>query len=599
MINILGSIRSGPRRALTAFADWILAWQSGTAGSFSEFGLPTRSGVVVDGDSALNYSAVWAATRLVADTTARLPMLVYQRNSDKTKRLATEHPLFNVLARAPNPQMTTMTWRSMATPQLINAGNTYSEIIRNGAGQTVRLWPVHVNRVEPFIDRNDGELRFRITGSHAGTRDVASKDMFNVVGAMSHEGIIGKGVITQARESIGMGLATERYGATLFGNDGRTSGVLTTDKTLSEPALERMRKDWKTLHGGGPDQGNRIAILEEGTIFQAIAIPPEDAQFLGTRQHNITEIARWYGLPPHKLADLMRATFSNIEQLALEFVDALMPWFVRWEQEASRQLLTQREQEQGFFIEHLLLALLQSDSAARSKFYTDLSRIGVLSINEIRGLENLNSIGSDGDTRFVMLNMVPLDRLNEVDFSRGGGGQSSQEQQQQSATPPKTLTHEFGEWCMNEAADAQQKREACEGVVADVLRRLLSREGLAAKCQSTKSIDWLEWLDTYYEKHERLAVDALRAAVRMTLVTNGAIDNEEDDRLVYAATLALASSHVAESRRQLSAIYDTTGKDEFVVAVGTCVDAWPGERSEADAKAWVNEQSHLDFEVMT
>ena len=599
MINILGSIRSGPRRALTAFADWILAWQSGTGGSFSEFGLPTRSGVVVDGDSALNYSAVWAATRLVADTTARLPMLVYQRNSDKTKRLATEHPLFNVLARAPNPQMTTMTWRSSATPQLINAGNTYSEIIRNGAGQTVRLWPVHVNRVEPFIDRNDGELRFRITGSHAGTRDVASEDMFNVVGAMSHEGIIGKGVITQARESIGMGLATERYGATLFGNDGRTSGVLTTDKTLSEPALERMRKDWKTLHGGGPDQGNRTAILEEGTTYQAIAIPPEDAQFLGTRQHNITEIARWYGLPPHKLADLMRATFSNIEQLALEFVDALMPWFVRWEQEAFRQLLTEREQKQGFFVEHLLLALLQSDSAARSKFYTDLSRIGVLSINEIRGLENLNSIGSDGDTRFVMLNMVPLDRLNEVDFSKGGGGQSSQEQQQQqqqSATPPKTLTHEFGEWCMNEAADAQQKREACEGVVADVLRRLLTNEAHAAKRASGKPKEWLDWLADYYDRHERLAVDALRAAVRMTLVANG---SPADAERIESHSQLLAENHVAESRRQLSAIYDTAGKDEFVVAVATCVDAWPGERSEADAKAWVNERSHLDLEFVT
>lgn len=597
MINILGSIRNGPRRALTAFADWILAWQSGDSGRFAEFGVPTRSGVFVDGDSALNYSAVWAATRVIADTTARLPMLVYQRNPDKTKRLATEHSLFNVLARAPNPQMTTMTWRSMATAQLTNIGNTYSEIVRNGTGSTARLWPVHANRVEPFSHRDDGRLMFRVAGIHGGSREIASEDMFNVVGAMSVNGVIGKGVITQARESIGMGLATERYGATLFGNDGRTSGVLTSDQKFSQPAFERVRNNWKEIHGGGPDQGNRITILEEGMKYQAIAMNAEDAQFLGTRQHNISEIARWYGLPPHKLADLMRATFSNIEQLALEFVDALMPWFVRWEQEAWRQLLTEREKEQGYFVEHLLLALLQSDSAARAKFYTDLSRIGVLSINEIRGLENLNGIGPDGETRFVALNMVPLDRLNEVDFNKGaGGGNGQSSQQQQGAAPPKTLTHEFGKWCMNEAADAQQKREACEGVVADVLRRLLAKEAKAAICQSTKSKDWLNWLETYYDRHERLAVDALRAAVRMTLVANGSL--ADDERIEWHSQL-LAENHVRESRRQLSRIYDTESKDEFPAAITACVDAWPIERSEADAKKWVNDTSHLTLGFVT
>ena len=190
-------------------------------------------------------------------------------------------------------------------------------------------------------------------------------------------------------------------------------------------------------------------------------------------------------------------------------------------------------------------------------------------------------------------------------------GQSPQREQQSPSKPPRTLTDNFGEWCMKEANDAQQKRDLCEGWVADVLRRLLTNEANAAKRASRKPTEWLAWMETYYGRHERLAVDALRPVLSKVLQANVILGDDDfnvdpnpirpsvADQLIASAVNDLVTSHVAESRRQLSGLYDTVNKDEFPAAVAACVDTWPTERSEADAKVWVNERSHLGHEVMT
>jgi HK97 family phage portal protein len=370
----------------------------------------TSAGVAVSEQTALNYAAVWQAVSLIAGDVGSLPLPLYKRLKTGGKERYPEHPLYYILHDAPNPEMSSMVWRETLQGHLLTWGNCYSEIVRNGAGQVSEIWPMLPSQVSPF--RQDGRLKYRIVPDSGREVILESFDVVHVPG-LGFDGTIGYSPIHKARESLGLLAASERFGATFFGNGTAFGGFISHPKTLSEKAEKSLRESINSQHQG-PDKAHRIKLLEEGMTFQQTGIEPNAAQFLETRQFQIAEVARWFNLPLHKLREMEHSSVrANIEQEALDYVTStLRPWLKRWEQEINRKLISPREKYQQS-AEFVIEGLLRGDIASRYSAYSVGRQWGWLSVNEVRELENLNPI-PDGNTYLSPMNMTPADRLNEV-----------------------------------------------------------------------------------------------------------------------------------------------------------------------------------------
>lgn len=394
---------------------WLLDWSRGRA---------TTAGLSVSPQGALAIAAYYACLRTIAEDVGKLPLLVYRRLSPRGKERATEHPLYNLLHNAPNSDMTAMTFREVLTHHAVGWGNGYAEIVTDGRGEVSALYPIHPSRVALRRDDQGGVVYDVYGETVLGARDVGrvvrlpSENVLHIKG-LGADGLSGYSVAQLAAESLGLSLAAQTFGAAFFGNGTALGGVLEHPGTLSDTAVAHLRESWQTRYGG-PENANKPAILEEGMKWTRLGIPPDEAQFLETRQFQVREVARWFRMPPHKIQDLTEATFSNIEQQSIEYVtDTLMPWLVRWEQELRRKLFAR---EPDIFAEHLVLGLLRGDQAARAAYYKDLFNVGALSPNDIRELENENPIpGRAGDRYYIQMNMTTLDTVAGEPEGAGGG----------------------------------------------------------------------------------------------------------------------------------------------------------------------------------
>jgi HK97 family phage portal protein len=312
----------------------------------------------------------------------------------------------------PNPEMTALIFRETMQAHVLTWGNGYAEIQRNQAGQPVALWPVTPDRVTPErpIEDPTGPIRYRVFNQGGREALVPASDMLHVPG-LGWDGTKGYSVVGKARESISLGLATQNFGATFFSNGASFGGIFTHPKTFAPGAKETFEKSIRDATQGVGRAHNFIT-LQEGVTYTQLGIPPDDAQFLETRKFQITEIARWFNIPPHKLGDLERATFSNIEHLAIEYVtDTLRPWLVRWEQEINRKLIA--KQERGIqYVEHQMDALLRGDLKSRFDAYAVGRQWGFLTLNQIAEKENWNpETGEYGDTYLVPANYTTAEKL--------------------------------------------------------------------------------------------------------------------------------------------------------------------------------------------
>jgi len=400
----------GQQRSTSSLANpakWLTDWFGG--------GGSTAAGIHVGPHEAMRYGPFYAGVQVVAGDLGALPLITYER-LERGKRRAPEHPIYPLLHDAPNEYMTSMGWREMIQGHAITRGNGSSYIERE-RGQVIGLWPLHPDRIKPKIVRdNRGKisLTYRYNDSVNGINTVLLADEVLHVKGLGGDGISGYSVVRLARESIALGIAAEQYGGNWFGNGSRPSGFLRTPGNLSEPASKRLKADWENEHRG-LDNAQRVAILEEGLEWQALAVPPEDAQFLETRKFSVTEMARWLRLPPHKIGDLENATFSNIEELQLDYVSsALRVWLVRWEQAITQRLLTSSERAR-YFPEHLLDALLRGDLKTRYEAYAIGRNWGWLSADDVGELENRNPLPDGrGSVYLVPLNMVAAQTPEEI-----------------------------------------------------------------------------------------------------------------------------------------------------------------------------------------
>lgn len=293
-------------------------------------------------------------------------------------------------------------------------GNSYSQIIRNGKGDVIGLYPLMPDRMS--VDRDEsGRLYYEYTRSEEDAKTMSSRDMtvrlspedvLHIPG-LGFDGLVGYSPIAMAKNAIGLAIATEEYGSKFFANGAAPSGVLEHPGVLKDPG--KLRDSW-TQTFGGSSNANKIAVLEEGVKYTPISISPNEAQFLETRKFQIDEIARIFRVPPHMLADLEKSSFSNIEQQSLEFVKyTLEPWLVRFEQSAARALLRQ-EEKNTYFIKFNVDGLLRGDYKSRMDGYAIARQNGWMSANDIRRLEQLDEIPEEdgGDLYLVNGNMVPL-----------------------------------------------------------------------------------------------------------------------------------------------------------------------------------------------
>lgn len=360
----------------------------------------TTARILVNEATALNFSAVWAAVQLISSSVGALPLLFYKRTAAGKEKF-TSHPLYSLLHDEPNPQMTAIVFRETLQAHALLWGNGYAEIQRDEAARPFALWPLEPNRVIPYRERS-GELRYTVYGYNTATRELGSDDILHIPG-LGWDGICGYSVVAKARESFALGLAAERFGATFFGNGAVATGVLEHPGRLSEDAQKRLKAQ---LDGYSGEGAHGTMVLEEGMAWKQMTIPQDDAQFLGSRAFQVNEVARWFNIPPHKIRDLSRATFSNIFEQNIEYVqETLMPWLVRWEQELNRKLIRPLEQKTQFF-KHNVGGFLRGNPEQRATFYNVMRNVGAYSANDIRELEDLNGIGPQGDVYWMPGNMV-------------------------------------------------------------------------------------------------------------------------------------------------------------------------------------------------
>lgn len=363
----------------------------------------------VDASRAMSFAAVFACIRFITGNIAQLPWPVYIKRGDSNIRVDNNSVYWVINVRA-NPEMSAFAFRQLMLTRALLLGNGFAEIERDTAGRVVALWPIDNDRIT--LDRYDnGDLYYRITNAN-GSIEVAPRDMFHLCG-LSDDGIFGVPVIQYAARSIALGIAQEDYGYGFFANSGVPSGVLKHPARLSDPAMERLKKQWEENYSG-TSRSQQTLILEEGMEYSNISLPPEQAQFLTARQHSVEEIARWFGVPPQKIQQLLYSNYNSMEQAAIEVVtDTLMPWVKRFEQEVDYKLLSNNWG--GLYSRMDLRGLMRGTHKERAEYYRTLFGIGALSINEIRAKEELDPIDG-GDLNMVPLNMAPLEMVASGEF---------------------------------------------------------------------------------------------------------------------------------------------------------------------------------------
>ncbi len=552
----------------------------------------TAGGVDVSEESALTYSAVFCASRVLTETPAMLDLLTYRRISQEDQEQAFDFSLYDLLKYSPNPQMSSMPFREGRSLHQVNWGNGFAEIVRDRydpMGEVQALYPIHPCRVKPprrgdtYSDGRPVEDGAYLVQNNDGSRTVLQPwEMLHVPGLFSEDGIWGKGVIDYAREAVGFGLATEEHGASYFGSGGQPRGIVFAPGLKEREQRAQFRREWKEIHGT-PDSSN-IAILPVESKYQQVSMSNENSQYLQTRAFNVLEIARFYRIPPHMLMEMVKAGYASIEVMSLEFVIySLLPWLRRWEEQCCLKLLTPA-QRQEYYIEHNLAGLLRGDLKSRMEAYQTAIATGVMTINEARRLENLNNIGPSGDVHYVPMNMTTTERMMEgLDASQPKRGIGSDQSGTSAlfAKMTRKLQATLGRrrkapkvaLPLPAAPVAQtalamspaELRDSARAVLQDVLRRMFTKESNAA-ARAMKTSGFEEWLEEFYGKHLELLHEALPPCCGVLRAAG-----------VNCHSAPLAQKLIAESRAELLAAYDSETPTQMAARLA----GWPTSRVES------------------
>jgi HK97 family phage portal protein len=536
---------------------------------FNNLGVGTASGKEVTEESAMQLSTVFACIRVLSETVASLPLHLYRRLPDNGKEKAWQHWLYPLLHAAPNPEMTALNFRESIMVHLTAWGNAYIHIIKDNTNRITELWPMRPDRM--VVERDDGKLTYKFTSE--GKVKVFRRDEILHIPALGFDGTQGYSPIAKAREAIGMGLAAEEYGAKFFANDATPGLAITHPGDLSDTAKDSMRRSWRNAHMGS-DKSHNVAILDEGIKVEKIGITPRDAQFLEVRKFQVPEICRIFRVPPHMVADLDRATFSNIEEQQIDFVVySILPWCKRIEACLTNRLVPEANKRQYFF-EHNIDGKLRGNTQDRFTAYATARQWGWMSINDIREKENMNPIGPEGDVYLVPLNMGPADMLTDPLILPDGS-------QVPKLLPPVTVDARAVTTKVDNDDYPQKRRgihEAYRDAFLNTANNIAHYEATKVLQAVRKHFDqrnmgsWQKWMDKFYAelpqhiKNEfyglvRTYVEVVQKQVQVEI---GQEPQLTDDivRFIDKYLDSYSHRHVASSVRQLNKIIDETDPED-------------------------------------
>ncbi len=390
----------------------------------------TTSNKPVTEKTAMQITAVYACVRILSEVIASLPLHVYSYKDGGGKQLEIEHPLYRILHDEPNSEMTAFTFREVMMYHLLIHGNSYSQIIRDGTGRVVALYPLLPDRMD--VERNEnGELYYIYTRqsdenpeSKEDGQIILKKDEVLHVKGLTFDGLLAQSPLAMNKETLGLTIAAEEYGASFMKNGASPGGVLEHPGTLKNP--DRVRESWNNIYQG-TGNAHKVAVLEEGMTFKPITLKPDEVQFLETRKFQLDEIARLYRIPPHMIGDLEHATFSNIENQSLEFVKyTLDPWVVRIEQAMQQALLLPSEKGK-YIIKFNVDGLLRGDYASRMQGYATGRQNGWFSTNDIREMENMNPLSDEEGGNLYLVNGAMCKLSDAGIYANDGRNQTAKE----------------------------------------------------------------------------------------------------------------------------------------------------------------------------
>ncbi len=385
-----------------SFQDEIEKWPS----LFGLFQNKSKSGVNVTEFRALQMSVVYACIRLISNTIAMLPLTLHQEIGENS-RLAINKPLYKVLYKLANKEITAFTFKQTMQSHVLMWGNAYAEIVINGGGEVIELWPLAPWNMQ--VELKNGEKKFKYT-SPENEIIFDSEQIFHLPG-LSFDGIIGYSPLKVMKEEIGLGIGLQEFGSTYFRNGANIGGVVEHPGRLGEKARIHLKEDLQEKFTG-LDNALRLMILEEGMRYNKIGIPAEDAQFIQSRKFELEEICRYFGVQLHMIQNLDRASFNNIEHQGIEFVTyCLGPWAAIWEQNIYKSLLNIFEQSQNYYAKFNFNALMRGDYKTRMEGYRTGVQMGLYSLNDVRKFEDLNPIPKEagGDIHWVNSAMIPIE----------------------------------------------------------------------------------------------------------------------------------------------------------------------------------------------
>ena len=357
-------------------------------------GSATNAGETVSEKTAMTFSAVWRSTQIISGIIGALPFKIY-RNTDSGREEAKDHPYWEVITKSPNSTQTKAVFWQRAINHYLNWGNFFAEIKRNVVPVIELIHPARFRKIEK---NTRGNLVFVFDWDQGIERRIRQDNLIHVPNLGDE--IIGKGIIAQAREDIGLEFARQKYGSQYFKDGGKTKAFISTDQILKADQRKDLAEWIRTQKQAGHD-----LILDSGFKYAATSIPPEDSQFLGTGDFSVATIARWYGVPKSKLAHSEDPTFANIENMGIEFLtDTISPIISKIEDEFDAKLFDKE------YCEFDMNAYLRGDMKSKAEYYTKMVNAGLMTINEVRRKENLNKIES-GDRPIVQGAMTFLDKL--------------------------------------------------------------------------------------------------------------------------------------------------------------------------------------------
>ncbi len=372
---------NGMLRKSAGAPDWgtlerYMAWAFGGGAS--------ASGIVVNPQTAMQSAAVYSSVKVLAESIGMLPMNLYRKETDGSRTLMRDHTLQRICHDQPNEWMTSVEFWEMMVIALNLRGNAYAYVNRNRSGQVVELLPLHPDMVRVVMDKGY-QLEYEVTMPDGAFKRFKLGEIFHLRG-LTLNGWLGISPIAYARESIGLSIATEKFGSQLFRSGAKMGGVLEHPGKLSKESYDRLKNSFDEAHSG--ENAHKTALLEEGMKFTKVSMNANDSQFLETRKYQRSEIAAIFRVPPHMIGDLEKATFSNIEQQSLEFVNySLMPWLNRIEKAIKRDLMNPQEKK-DLTVKFDVSGLLRGDASARSALYHNGILDGWMTRNEARAAES-------------------------------------------------------------------------------------------------------------------------------------------------------------------------------------------------------------------